>query len=52
MDVRKVHKLVSKNEFEHHLTYLKRTCIERFQTFDFENNDGYKIAKLKSYSKC
>ena len=38
MDVRKAHKLVSKHEFEHHLTYKKRA--ERFQTFDFENNDG------------
>ena len=38
MDVRKLHKLVSKHEFEHHLTCKKRA--ESFQTVDFENNDG------------
>ena len=48
MDVTKAHKLVSKHEFELHLTYQKR--IESFQIFDLEINDGQKIAKLKSYS--
>ena len=34
--------------FSWHGSYFK--CIESFQTFDFENNDGSKIAKLKSHS--